>query len=202
MNTITISTFKFSELTEDIQEKVIERERSKREEYGDIPWLEETVDSLKALINAIHGITLKDWNIGAYNQNNYIRIDFDEDATGELTGKRAFAWLENNLLSYLRIPWYGKERWKLSKYGSYYRAGMVKPCPFTGYCFDEDLLDLLKKALLQGDTVKDALLGLADETRFMLEKEAEYYMSEEAIKEDLENNGENYTEDGHNCYSL
>jgi hypothetical protein len=68
--------------------------------------------SLKGLFNACSGIKLKDWSLGLNNRDNHIRVEFtggrgygeDEDAIGEFTGARAMAWIENNLLSGIRVP--------------------------------------------------------------------------------------------------
>jgi len=181
--------YTFKELPEDVQERLIENERNIRANDYDIPWCDEVFDSLKALVKAT-GYTIKDYEISQEAYRSYIRID--ELPCDELTGKRALAWLENQVLSPLRIPFNGARRWELAKYGAYYRAGMVNPCPFTGACFDEDLLDALRKDLVSGTSVREAVEGLADTAAHLIESQIEDYCSEESARDSLENEEKEY----------
>lgn len=161
----------------------------------DIAWQDETIDSLKACVSAA-GIKLRDWSLGAYNRGNFISIGFPQDEAEDLKGPRAMAWLENNLLSSLRIPWTGKGRTDVRKYGVYYRPGLIRPCPFTGYCADDEYLDSLRKAVNSGDTLKEAFESLADVCMRLLEADAEQQASEEYFLEHAEANDLQFTEDG------
>jgi hypothetical protein len=157
---------------------------------------EEIFDSLKGLCEAA-GVKIKHYNLGAYNRGNDLRVEFNEDGAEELTGARALAWVENNLLAPMRIPWTGPERWKLAKYGEYYRPGLVKPCPFTGVCYDEYFLDALLKDIRTGHvTLREAFNGLSSDYARMLEDEYEYQAKEETFLEDCEANGWEFDEDG------
>lgn len=158
-----------------------------------IAWQDETIDSLKALIEAA-GAKLKNWSLGAYNRGNFISVDAGD--SDDLTGKRAFAWLENRLLSALRVPWKGDERKRLRKYGAFYYAGLVEPCPFTGYCADDNYLDALRERIAKGDTVKEALESLADTCAKLLEDELQYQLTEEYFIEQGDANGWQFTEEG------
>lgn len=172
-------------------EKALEHFRSHNDE---IPWQGEIIDSLKALFKHTNGISnLRDWSIDAYGYS-YVKFEFDQDEAGGLTGNRALAWLENNLLGDLRIKFmpYGRidkeHHWKssraeLSKYGQYYRPGMIRPCPFTGVCFDEDYIESLQKSIKAGDTLKDAFAELADVAAKLFQAEIEYQNSEEYFLE-------------------
>lgn len=159
----------------------------------EIFWTDEIMDSLKAIFKA-SGIRLLDWSIGAYSYSS-IRFDMEKD-TRELSGVRAQAWLENNLLSDLRIPYTGKKRWELSQYGQYYRAGMIKPCPFTGVCFDEDFLESLQNDIKTGSTLGEAYDNLCDVARKLLENELDYQTSEEYFLEQ----DYHFTKDGQLIY--
>lgn len=192
MKTYEVITYTIEELKKQFPEGYKRAIEVWRDDEREIPWMEETVESLKKLIEATEQITLKDWNLGAYNRNNHIRIAFREDNAEMLEGKRAFAWLENNLLSKLRIPWKGKA----PKYGKGYRAGMVKPCPFTGYCADEDYLQDLTENIKGGMNLKDAFTSLADTCERLLEQECEYAHKEETIVENMMANMCEFTEDG------
>lgn len=151
-----------------------------QESIFDVPWSSEIIDSLKKLVKKT-GYELRNYNIGAYS-NSYIQLSYPSN-TDDMTGRRAFAWLENVVLSDLRIPFKGKRRWEVAKYGQYYRPAMVTPCPFTGCCFDEDFLDSLKSSLKAGETVRDAILSLADTAGRLFEEAMEDEMSENAFVE-------------------
>lgn len=153
-----------------------------RNDNNNIPWTDEIMDSLKALFKATNGVYLRDWSIDAYGYS-YVRVEFNQDEAGDLTGNRALAWLENNLLGDLRIPFQGKKRWNLSQYGQYYRAGMIEPCPLTGICFDEDYIESLFKSIKAGDTIKEAFENLANVASNLFQAEIEYQNSEENFLE-------------------
>lgn len=117
-----------------------------------------------------------------------------------LTGRRAWAWLENVVLADLRIPWHPitrpGERRQNAKYGRYYRAGMVPPCPFTGVAYDDGLLDDLRDSIRAGMTVGDAMRALGDRADRMIEDEIEYQCSDEAFVDACEANDWEFYESG------
>lgn len=199
MKSNTVITYTATELKEqfpDAFERALERHRNDPELGSG--WQGEIFDSLKAVCKAAD-VSLRDWSLGAYNRGNHIDVSFpgqEQDEVGELSGKRAFAWIENNLFGPLRIPWTGKRRAELRKYGSDYYAGKVKPCPLTGVCFDEDYLDALRKSIRQGDTLKEAFEGLADVYANLLKAEIESASTEEYFIEHAEANEMQFTEDG------
>lgn len=155
-------------------------------------WAHETCESVRGFFEAA-GVTLKDWRLGAYSPS-YIRIETIDG--GELTGARAMAWAENNLLSGLRIPWVGKYRDETRKYGKGYRPGRIKPCPFTGYCADDDILDGFTKAIADGDTIKEALEGVGSVTQKLLEDEYDHEQSEEYLHDHAAANEYDFDENG------
>jgi hypothetical protein len=189
--------------------KAFEKYQDNCDRYGDIPRQDETIDSLKALFMACSGVTLKDWNLGAYNRGNFLRCEFSQDGAEDLSGPRAMAWLENNLLSGLRI-----KAWPLcdkmdgqtyknrnSRYwivgdskGRRGHAGEIPDCPLTGYCMDDDLIDSLRKDTKDGDTLRCAFEHLADVVRRILEQESDYQRSEECFRE--QNADQEYTKEG------
>jgi hypothetical protein len=168
-------------------------------EDTEIPWQSEIVDSLKAIIKE-SGLALRDWSIsGDCPSQSWLKVDMESDVAN-ISGQRALAWLENNLLSDLRIPfipmftrfqlpdgsWTEHQptrRGELAQYGEYYRPGMIKPCPFTGVCFDEDFIEALVKAVKDGDTLEDAYRGLAQVAGKLFEQEIEQAQSEETFLE-------------------
>ena len=156
-----------------------------------IPWMDEIMESLKEVFKQ-SGINLIDWSIGVYDCS-YVRFDLEEDV-GYLSGPRAMAWLENNLLGDLRIPWKGEKRTKVRKYGACYRPGKISPCPLTGFCFDEDFLESLQENINDGMCLQDAYSNLADVARKAMELELAYMLSEDyfLLSDHLE-----YTKDGY-----
>lgn len=163
-----------------------------QQDNDSIPWSEEIIDSLKAIFDR-SGLRLRNYSIGAYCYSD-LTVDMESDVAN-LSGNRALAWIENNLLADLRIPYkpmfkLWSDGWKptvkrgeLSKYGAYYRPGMIHPRPFTGVCFDEDFIEALLKAIKSGDTLKEAYTGLADVAQKLMESEVDYQNSEENFLE-------------------
>lgn len=192
MKDITITLYTAEELKSanpEAFEKALERYQN---EQAEVFWADETIESMKEVFKA-SGIALREYNIDySWPSGSAVRFDMENDVF-DLTGVRAQAWLENNLLSGLRIPFYGPKRWEVAKYGSYYRPGMIKPCPFTGYCADDDFLESLQKDIKDGECLGDAYKNLAVEAGKMLESELEYQNSEEHfLEQDYQ-----FTYDGH-----
>ena len=183
----TITVYTPQELKErdlDAFNAAFQRYKDEQMDCPIVPWEQETIESLKALIKAIDGVELVDWRLGTEEHRNFIRLKFDNDDVRHLSGSRAMAWLENNLLTNLRIPFKGKRRWDVAKYGKPYRPGKIEPCPFTGYCVDDDLLDVLTENIVDnGMCVEDALHDLAREVGSILYNEWEWILSEEAFLE-------------------
>jgi len=154
MRTETIELYKFNELSEESKQKAIERYR---ETNFDLIGHDEILDSFKATFKALN-IPIKDYSLDL-NQS-YVKFDIDKK-TGELTGVRALAWLENNLFNDLRITRkeYLKDRKKSRLYG--YKIGHIKDCPLTGCCYDENFLDSLKECILKNYTLQEAIENLA-----------------------------------------
>lgn len=174
-------------------------ERARREYIDDfldiLPWQDEIFKSFEELFKRTCRIKLKDFSIGIYTRP-MVRVVFDRDEAADLTGARAFAWLENNLLASLRIPFDGERRKEVMKYGADYRPGMIEPCPLTGYCFDDTLLEALQKSIKDGDTLKEAFENLGVVVTRELESEYEYEISEKGFREIAELNDYRFLDDG------
>jgi hypothetical protein len=193
MKIIETKVYTFDELSDSAKEKA--RDWYRKANTSESYYLDEIYDSLKALFKAAN-ITLKDWSLGPYNRGN--QVTFDLGDASELTGRRALAWLENNLFAGLRITAheFAKNRKDYLKYGPDYRAGKIKPCPLTGICYDEDYLDALRKSIKEGDTLRDAFRNLADVCGRLCEAECEYRDEDEQIDEDIRANEYTFTEEG------
>lgn len=223
MKTILTHTYTLAELKEQFPDGYARALRNWQNEPREIAWQGEIIDSLKAVLKAAN-VTLRDWSLGAYNRGNFISISFPQDDTADLHGKRAIAWLENNLFASLRVrgnmridDWrkyrdpetgYLSRNARLDNTARFYRTldgklhkrdgrvGEVPSCPLTGYCADEDYFDALRASVRRGDTLKEVFEGLADTCAKLLEQEAEYQSSEEYFTEHAEANDFQFTEDG------
>lgn len=174
---------------------------------------DEMMDSLKGLCKAA-GVKMRDWSLGAYNRDNHLSVEMS-DGAAELTGPRALAWIENNILGPLRRPWglpnpaASTKQYALGKHSSvynldengkptrrWYAPGTVPECPFTGVCYDMDFLEDLTKSVRAGRTLKEAFEDLADVFARILEDEYEYQSKEEQFLEAAEANAWEFDEDG------
>lgn len=191
--TITKTVYLYSELSDKAKEKA--RDWFIRDTDSDNYPADEICDSLKALFKACSGVKLTDWSIGGYSPS-YVRVSFDHDAVADFTGSRALAWLENNLLQDLRLPYRGPKRWQFARYGASYRPRMIKPCPFTGVYYDEDFLDELRQDVTKGIALGDAFKSLADRARRLIEAEYDYRRTEEHVSEMMEVNEYTFDENG------
>lgn len=155
-----------------------------RDGNNDIPWTDEIMDSLKALFKATNGVYLRDWSIDAYGYS-YVRVEFNQDEAGDLTGNRALAWLENNLLGDLRVnrSFLSRVKQYSGKWYDFTKYGEIPSCPLTGVCFDEDYIESLLKSIKAGDTLKEAFENLADVASKLFQAEIEGQDSEENFLE-------------------
>lgn len=192
MRTIQTTLYQFDELSPEAKEKARTwyRDGSASENYAG----EDMLKSMEAIFKR-SGITLNYWSIGPYSYS-YVRFDMGD--AGELTGRRATAWLENNLFSGLRMTpqEFAAKRKDYMGYGASYRVGKIKPCPLTGMCYDEDLLEDLQHSIKSGMTLKDAYHALPEKVRQMNEAEIEYSNEDAQVDESITINEYEFTADG------
>ena len=150
------------------------------------PWADETISSLRAVVKAC-GHTIRDYQIGTWGRSSLDTRGEDqwEDDDGNTFDKDA-PWMLENIL-------------KPHGYTKHDAQGILVAdfpghCKFTDYCADDDFLEATYKALLSGDTLTQALDGLADNAAKMMENDVEQQQEEENM---LANWGENeYDKDG------
>jgi hypothetical protein len=195
MQNIIVTTYKFSELQEEAKQHAIDAYREMLAQHGEIPWADDVVNSAKGAFDAMDGVTLVDYSIGI-GSSSYLVVRFDNDDIANLIGRRAFAWYENHFIGKYRITWSGISRRNTAKFGTSYRPGMVKPCPFTGYYFDDVIVAHVFNALKEGYTIKYALKWIAQLAESELEREWEYYLSDECIIEEITANDYDFLGDG------
>lgn len=190
MRTVETRVYSARELSPDALERAAEHYVT---HLDCIPWQDETMDSLKACVSHA-GFRIRDYSIGAHSHCS-LELAGD-DSILDLRGPRALAWFENHYLSLLRIPWAGPGRDTVRRYGYWYRPGMVRPCPFTGYCFDDDCIEHVGKRLKDGDTVREAFESLAPVVGKQWEGELDYLRSPEGFLDMAEANEWEFSEDG------
>lgn len=180
-----VTAYTLSEL-KDAAPDAFERVHKEWAELCDeIPWADETMDSLKAVISAC-GARLKDWSVGPESHRSYLKVDADDgyapdgDENADCLDKDA-AWMLWEILTPLGYV----------KDGA---ADFPGHCKLTGYCADDDFLEATYKALQGGDTLTEALEGLAHDAARMMESDLEQKQDEDSM---LANWGDRlYTIDG------
>ncbi|NBT36217.1 MAG: hypothetical protein EBT03_11915 [Betaproteobacteria bacterium] len=130
----------------------------------DIPWQDETIESLRKLLDHI-GVKAK-WSVGAYT-DSWMRLQ--EYEWQDFSAHQAMSWWEENVLSPLRGP-----------------DGKVPECPFTGYYLDDAILTKVGDSLVEGQTLRQSIEGLAGFVQSALEDEHEWYHSRKAFSEDAD----------------
>lgn len=197
MRTIETTIYTLPELR-DLDHRAYEKalDAMRKMLQGDQFYTDEIYASLKAVLEAC-GVSIGH-RMGFSYHNPHFNIEhYYQQEIADLCGPRAMAWLENNLLADLRIPWSGKVRNMVRKHGAYYRPGMILPCPLTGMCYDHDFIDSLVQDARSGRiTLGDSFRGLRDLADRIAESEMEYRLSEEALLEDAECNGFEFTAEG------
>lgn len=170
--TFETTVYTFGELTDKAKERAIDSARSRGWGDGDA-WDSEWRGALSGAADAL-GFTVKDWSVGTCS-HSYCTIDFDTEAA-DLSGVRAWKYLQNNGVG----------------------IAIMDPCPFTGFCGDEALLDPLRAFLLKPDDTN--LLGLfqkcVDSWVSAWVSDMEYESSDEAITESIEANEVEFHENG------
>ena len=204
MKTRTIKTYTAKELQElfpaGFEKALAEHAKTVERLDADI-WGGDILASIKGAFKAA-GITLKDYSLGAYCQST-IKAEFPDtngEDIGALKGPRAMEWLENNFLGPLRVTAARaaeNRRKGYTKYKDGYRMGQIASCPFTGMCYDEDIIERIKCAVnVHGEDLRGAFEDLADYYRDTLEKEIEYQQQPDQFIESADANGMEFTEDG------
>lgn len=165
MKSVTATVYTLEELQEqfpDSYEKVVERWRERAASDPCLPWRDETMDSFKAVIHACDG-ELTDWQIGPHYPSHC------SVSCEDLSGKRAAVRMWRNVLA---PNGYKRNGWNVEFPGN---------CPFTGYCADEQMLQIVWNELVAGESLKDALECLASVAQQCMENDLEQWMDEESM---------------------
>lgn len=197
MKTITKNIYSIEELKENFPTGFENAHNHWKEDHAsDIFWIDEIVESFKAIFQH-SGIRIYKYELGGGYSHSFVRFDMDNEVYN-LSGNRALAWLENNLFSGLRVnkKFINRVKEYSGKWYDFTKYGEIPSCPFTGVCYDEDLIESLKKDILSGENLGDAYKNLADKASELIEAETEDQMSEEYFFQHAEANEYEFYEDG------
>lgn len=195
----------WDDVPEDAQKVLIERERKSRSSDGTE---HEEASAAGLELYRVAGLLVRGWQLGG--RGSYVDFTpWDVNADLSMTGARAMAWLENNVLGQLRNPWErGPKRRQQREYlvsgytywrgkgmhpsaWNHYKPGHIEPCALTGEIYgDVALTSLVKGIVKDGMSVNDALLGVWHDLSSYADEAAEAYVSDEAIVEHLSDVGE------------
>ena len=198
MKTIEDKLYKFEELSEAAQQAAIQQWR---DQDSDNWSLNEIVDSLKAFAEA--------FNINLYNYSlcDYSRIDARlghiDDEILELSGARLVAYIYNNYkhILYERRGYRDYSKLLNGKW-DYKRRSRIKIintcCPFTGVCFDEDILDPIRNFMLKPgrENYEDLLQKCISAAEISANNAVDWENSSEYISETIIANDYDFTEKG------
>ena len=168
----TITAYTFDELSPEAQERALSKLPYDECEYS----MEEARESLLTFAKTTY--RLRDWRIGD-SSRSFTRWDIPE-RIAELSGPRAFAWIENNIFEPIRQPWNLRDKSR-----RYYRPGTLKACPYTGVCFDEEILGAFRDRDPRL-TIGERFSSIGDRLTRVIESDIEYQNSEEGRRERAE----------------
>ena len=194
--------YKFDELSYKAQQKAIE---NYAENYDLSYMLDEEMRSIKAIAATV-GVSYELNNNYDYNINLDFYYGNKPDAEMELAGRRAVAYIWNNFIDpnlkgkYFSTPGKyidGKYTYKKR----YSKCTKVFDCPFTGLYMDDDLYTTFQNFCEEMKsnknlTVSDFIEMLADRLSSDWNSQIDWLLSEENIKEEIENNELYFYKDG------
>ena len=199
-----ITIYNFEELNVEAKKKAIENVRDKYTNDQN-PWAEENVNSIRAITEAMDC----DYEIDDYN---HVSLYFDSEYAEEvlsLEGNRAYAYIWNNFIEPNIKPKYicgckidGKFHYGGVGKGSVsYYSKVTKEfnCPFTGYCADMLLWDAwesFKKDFTKYTNVVNFISEVEYTIGRFLDDEDNYYYSDDYIKDVIEAEEIEFTENG------
>ena len=195
---ITKNLYTFDELSDEAKENALDYIR----ERYDFAWDSDNAETVKAIAEKCGW----EWDWYSYDGIRYtISYDINDGDVEELSGARAMAYISNNYIDRAAKPKYywlnhvwhcdGRKNWE-RKSKIWYR---IDDCPFTGYyldyCFAEAWRDW-KKNLSKYSTVKEFADLVAEYLSRDWTADNEYQISDEGIREYIEANEYEFTEDG------
>lgn len=194
MRQVITTVYKFNELDIDAQKKAIENYRNKQQVFF---WGDEMVNSLKRFCESFN-IDLINYSIGEKARVHYTLGDLND----RLEGLRLRKYLINNFYGYLFKPkGYGeyKKRDGVWGYKRRSRCQVIETsCPFTGVCFDDDLLTPIRRFIKSPDNIdfSNLISQCINEFIRSCESDIKHQNSDEYITDHLIANGYEFDESG------
>lgn len=214
MKELKINVFSFEELSKEIQDKVIERERwNIMDSVMECHCMEfqKTLEEFQKITDSYVNSYKVDYcgcRFGKVRSDKIVYDDFDLE---DLSGKLLFRYISNEIMPYLQR---GKNYYtyvngnydKLKSRRSRIIMEGFDSCPLTGVCYDYVVLEPLfdyyynwarpeYRNLTFCDVMEKCYAKLFDD----LYEEYQYYASDEAVREELLNREDEYYEDGEQC---
>ncbi len=172
MKTIQIKLYSFNELSKDAQKKAIENIREDITEYHHD---REALNSLEKFASHFNS-QLKNWGIDFFNYNPSFATFSEVEE------------IEENELKELIM--------QMGEFNPDTLKGLGD-CKFTGVCFDEDAADGARKAFFNGERdINEILQAGFDSWLKSVHADTDFLTSDEGIKEEIEANEYDFTEDG------
>lgn len=172
MKTIQIKLYSFNELSKDAQETAIE---NVRENITDYYHDRDALNSLKEFAKHFNS-ELKGWEIDFFN-TSFSSVKFAEVEE-----------MEESELKELIM--------QMGEFNPETLKGLGD-CKFTGVCFDEDAADGARKAFFAGERDVNEILQAGFNTWLKsVHADTDFLTSDEGIKEEIEANEYDFTEDG------
>ena len=192
MRVVTINLYAIDELSKTAQRKAIYKYRP-TENLDE----EEDMNSIGEICKAIHCDYATDYN-------GHIALCYnDDDEAMFLSGVRAYAYVWNNYIEPNLKGKYISNGWCDKRHRCYYsKVTKEFNCPFTGYCTDMLLWDAWNywKDEVRKFNTEQTVAGFICRVQYViedyLEKQRDYFLSDEFAMEYLLDMGEVFTERG------
>ena len=198
---VTYKTFKFNELTEEVQEKVIEKNREDRSQYNNEHVFECCLDDWKEKLDKIGFYDPKIYFSGFWSQGDGACFETKECDLVEIM---------KHLIEVLPPKFKGKYRHLMpfidegtiycsiytNDFGHHYSHERTRNIDLEYPFWHERCPKAVALCKELREDLEEYRYDLAHELYVALEAEWDYHVSEECIKEDIANNDYTYLEDG------
>lgn len=176
MRTIETTAYQFAELSEEAKDRAIQYIRDKYDQWDRFDYLRYEAGQSRSDFLAHFGFRETHGMLGS---SGIHYSGYQGECIDQLHYIRAWKWIANNILANAPDLLSGN-------------------CPFTGVCYDEDLLDPIREFMARpykielSELISDCL-AILDRA---VENEIDYQYSDESIIENIECNGFEFTEEG------
>jgi len=214
MKQVNVKLYRFSELSEEAQQKVIDRERQYVGDFLTSFYAKEREETLEKFCDIFGIVKVKKWEVreGWHRYNleftswpftTYHNVGIDPD---EVCGKYLMRYMRDLMKDFYEWKFFSThfhtdENGKLTYKKRHSKITLVEDCCLTGVCYDCDILSPIWDWYRKPD-YKISLYDLVDSCLYSFfrawEQDIEYSYSDEGVREDLLANecDEEYCEDG------